>query len=190
MEHKENKPSLADKQLIWIDLEMSGLDPQKDVILEAAVIITDMQLGNCVYGPDIVIAQSNTVIQSMDEWCTKVHTESGLIAKVKASDTTLPQAEQQLLGFLREHCKEKHGILAGNSVWMDKLFLMRYMPRLISFLHYRIVDVSTVKELANAWYPHDTSFNFKKKNNHRALEDIEESIEELKRYKEYLFKKS
>ena len=175
------------EKLVWIDLEMSGLDPIKDVILEIAVVVTDMQLQIVAQGPDIVISHSELVIKNMDEWCTKVHSESGLIQKIKQSDTTISQAEQQILGFLREHCAEKKCILAGNSVWMDKMFLMRYMPRLNNFMHYRIIDVSTVKELGKSWYGEKGKWSFKKKNAHRAMDDILESIEELKRYKEYLF---
>ncbi len=176
------------KHLVWIDLEMTGLDPQKHVILEAAVIITDLQLSIIAQGPHMAINQPESALKLMDEWCVTSHTQSGLLAQVKKTDTTIAIAEQQLLSFLREHCEEKKCILAGNSVWMDKMFLLRYMPRLAAFLHYRILDVSSIKVVANAWYPHDTSCMFKKKNSHRALDDITESIEELKKYKENLFK--
>ncbi len=178
----------AIKHLVWIDLEMTGLDPQKDVILEIAALITDLHLSVVAPGIDTVIFQPDTILKNMDEWCIKAHTQSKLLEKVRESDTSLQEAEQQFLGFLREHCEEKKCILAGNSVWMDKMFLMRYMPRLCNFLHYRIIDVSTIKELGYAWYPNDTSFAFEKKNHHRALDDIKESIEELKKYKQHLFK--
>ncbi len=176
------------KHLVWLDMEMTGLDPEKHVILEIALIITDMQLSVIAQGPQVTINQPESLLKHMDEWCVDVHTKSGLLAHVKKSDTTVSIAEQQILSFLRDHCEEKKCILAGNSVWMDKMFLLRYMPRLAGFLHYRILDVSSIKLVANAWYPNDTSFMFTKKNTHRALDDILESIEELKKYKEHLFK--
>lgn len=177
------------KRFVWIDLEMTGLNPDKDVILEIATIVTDGQLNIIAQGPDIVIHQSESLLNGMDEWCTRTHTKTGLCEKVKASDTSVGQAETQTLAFLREHCEEKKCQLAGNSVWMDRFFIMRYMPRLYDFLHYRTIDVSTVKELVCTWCPEDENLKFSKKNTHRALEDIKESIEELKHYREYFFKK-
>lgn len=181
--------SMPSKRFVWIDLEMTGLNPDRDVILEIATIVTDGQLNIIAQGPDIVISQPDARLCAMDEWCTRIHTKTGLYAKVQSSDTTVEQAETQTLAFLREHCEENKCQLAGNSVWMDRVFMMRYMPRLYDFLHYRTIDVSTIKELASAWYPHDPQLKFAKKNTHRALEDIKESIEELKHYREHFFKK-
>lgn len=178
----------TDKKFIWIDLEMSGLNPDKDVILEIATIVTDGQLNIIAQGPEIVVSQPESVLQGMDKWCTAVHTKSGLCAKVKASDTSVQETEQQTLAFLRDHCTEGTAPLAGNSVWMDRVFMLKYMPRLYNFLHYRTIDVSTIKELAKNWYGETEALNFKKKNAHRALDDIIESIEELKFYRGLLFK--
>jgi len=171
-------------------MEMTGLVPSKDVILEIATIVTDKELNIIAQGPDIVISQPESRLEGMDEWCTKVHKKTGLWDKVKASDTSLEQAEIQTLAFLREHCEENKCQLAGNSVWMDRVFMMHHMPRLYDFLHYRTIDVSTVKELVSSLYPNDPGLKFSKKNTHRALEDIKESIEELKHYREHFFKKS
>ncbi len=176
------------KKLIWIDLEMTGLDANKEVILEIACIVTDGDLNVIAQGPEIAIHQPQSVLMAMDEWCTKTHQDSGLWKKVLASDTSLEAAEQQTLAFLRNHCEEGTCPLAGNSVWMDRVFIMRYMPRLANFIHYRTVDVTTIKELAKSWYENEPKLKFKKKNTHRALDDIIESIEELKHYRSVLFK--
>jgi len=178
----------TEKKFIWIDLEMTGLDPSKDVILEIATIVTDGQLNIIAQGPEIVISQPETVLEGMDKWCTNVHGKSGLSAKVRLSDTSVQEAEQQTLAFLRDHCEEGKAPLAGNSVWMDRVFMMKYMPRLYNFLHYRTIDVSTIKELAKNWFNDEEKFRFKKNNTHRALEDIIESIEELKFYRGLMFK--
>lgn len=181
-------PKPTDQKFIWIDLEMTGLVPETDVILEIASIVTDGQLNVIAQGPEIVISQPELVLNGMDKWCTAVHTKSGLCEKVRKSDTSVQEAEQQTLAFLREHCNEGRSPLAGNSVWMDRVFIMRYMPRLYNFLHYRTIDVSTIKELCKAWYGNSEATKFKKQNAHRALDDILESIEELKYYRGLMFK--
>ncbi len=178
----------TEKKFVWIDLEMTGLDLEKDLILEIATIVTDGQLNIIAQGPEIVISQPESALLAMDKWCTAVHGKSGLTDKVKASDTSIQQAEQQTLAFLRDHCEEGKAPLAGNSVWMDRVFMMKYMPRLYNYLHYRTIDVSTIKELAKNWYADQDQFRFKKNNTHRALDDIIESIEELKFYRKLLFK--
>lgn len=181
-------PKPTDQKFIWIDLEMTGLDPEKDVILEICSVVTDGQLNVLGKGPEIVVSQPESKLLAMDKWCTGVHTKSGLCDKVKASDSSIKEAESQTLAFLREHCKEGTAPLAGNSVWMDRVFIMKYMPRLYNFLHYRTIDISTLKELAKNWYGDNDTTKFKKKNAHRALDDILESIEELRFYKKLLFK--
>ena len=181
--------SNQEKRFVWIDMEMTGLDPRKDLILEIATVVTDAELNIVAQGPSIVISQPNTALDAMDKWCTKVHTKSGLCDKVKKSKTTTEEAEIQTLAFLRDHCEEGKSQLAGNSVWMDRFFMMMYMPRLYSFLHYRTIDVSTLKELAETWYPEKTDKRFSKRNCHRASDDILESIEELKFYRDNFFKK-
>lgn len=191
-EQSENKGSRkeTDGKIIWIDLEMTGLNDQTDVILEIACVVTTGTLEVIAQGPNIVINQPDSLLQKMDKWCTKVHTKSGLIEKVRNSNVTVEQAEQQVLGFLRDHCTEGTSPLGGNSVWMDRVFMMRYMPRLAKFLHYRTIDVSTIKELAKVWYPKSPGLKFKKNNVHRALDDIIESIEELKYYRHHFFKEN
>lgn len=182
-------PKPTEQKFVWIDLEMTGLDPEKDVILEIVSVVTDGQLNIIAQGPEIIISQPQTALDGMDKWCTNVHTKSGLCDKVRASDTSIQEAEQQTLAFLRDHCTEGRAPLAGNSVWMDRVFIMKYMPRLYNFLHYRTIDISTIKELAKSWYGvKNEKIQFKKQNSHRALADILESIEELKFYRTLLFK--
>lgn len=171
--------------LVWMDLEMSGLDPDHCAILEIATIITDAELGIIAEGPDLVIHQSNAVLDAMDEWCTKHHGDSGLTAAVKSSTVSLVDAEAQTLAFIAQHCGPRQAPLCGNTIWQDRRFLVRHMPTLEAHLHYRLVDVSTIKELARRWYP--TLEAPKKSESHRALDDIRESIAELRFYRERLF---
>lgn len=173
--------------LVWIDLEMSGLDVNKDGILEIATIITDNQLVVKAQGPSLVIAQPAALLAGMDEWCTNQHGKSGLTAQVLQSTISLAQAEQQTIDFVMQYCKEGEGVLCGNSVWQDRLFIMRYMPRLGKYLHYRMIDVSSVKELVRNWYPNNPHTAFKKSDTHRTLQDIQESIAELRHYRTYFF---
>jgi len=172
--------------LIWIDLEMTGLDPEKMVIIEIASIVTDDHLNVVAEGPNIVIKYSEEVLSGMEEWSRTHHTASGLMDKVRASSYSCLQAEKETLEFLEIHCKKDESPLCGNSVWQDRRFLTRHMPELESFFHYRIVDVSSIKELVRRWYP--SLPPYEKKKSHMALEDIYESINELKYYRGNVFK--
>lgn len=173
------------KRLVWLDLEMTGLDVNRDVILEVAVIITDEQLNIVAQGPDLILSMTNLDLASMDPFVYDMHAKSGLLAKVAKSQITLDQAQEQVLDFIKQYGEPKTMPLCGNSIWQDKLFLIKYMPKLINYLHYRVIDVSTVKELVKGWY---SALEFKKNKAHRALLDIEESINELKHYREKYFK--
>ena len=175
-------PPLA-QPLVWMDLEMTGLDPDSDRILEVAVIVSDGSLERLVEGPDLVVHQSTALLDGMDEWNTEHHGASGLVDRVKASNLDESAVEEQVVEFLREHVPEGLAPLAGNSVHQDRAFLRRWMPRLHGYLHYRNVDVSTVKELALRWAPAVLADAPVKEGNHRALDDIRESIRELAHYR-------
>lgn len=168
--------------LVWIDLEMSGLDWKNDVILEAAVVITDTNLNLIAQGPNLIIKQPDSILDNMNPWCMETHSKSGLIQGCKDSAITMEQAEDEILKFLMLHCEKNNAPLCGNTVWFDKLFLQKDMPKIIDFLHYRIVDVTAFKIIISQWAGKDIFF--KKQNTHRALDDIIESIAELKFYKE------
>ena len=172
--------------LVWMDLEMTGLDPDKDRILEMATIVTDAHLNIIEEGPVLAIHQGESVLLSMDEWNQTVHSGSGLISRVRDSTLDEPAAEQMTLEFLRRTVAEGKSPLCGNSICQDRRFLYRYMPRLTGHLHYRNVDVSTIKELMARWCP-DRLKGFEKKGSHRALDDIRESIEELRFYRRAFF---
>lgn len=165
-------------------MEMSGLDPQACAILEIAVLVTDADLNVIAEGPDIVVHQPEAVLAAMDEWNTTHHTASGLVARVRESTTTLALAEQQILAFLQEH-NAVGAPLCGNSVHVDRSFLARYMPVVNTTLHYRNIDVSTIKELVRRWYPGVAIPQ--KREAHRALSDIHESLAELRYYREKVF---
>ncbi len=171
--------------LVWMDLEMSGLDPQQHQILEIAVLITNAELEVIAEGPDIVVHQPDAVLEAMDAWCTEHHGASGLTQSVKDSKIDLAAAEAQVLEFVRAHCPEGASPLCGNSIGQDRRFLVAYMPTLESWLHYRNVDVSTIKELARRWYPAVKAPA--KGEAHRAMDDIRESIAELRFYRQALF---
>lgn len=171
--------------LVWIDLEMSGLDPDQCTILEIATIVTDGELEILEEGPDLVIHQPDSVLEAMDEWCTKHHAESGLTQQVRDSSISLAEAEAQTLEFVTRHTQPGSSPLCGNSVWQDRRFLHKYMPRLDAHLHYRLIDVSSIKELARRWYPELRVPP--KQNLHRALDDIRASIAELRFYRETIF---
>lgn len=172
--------------LVWIDLEMSGLDPDTCEILEIATIVTDADLAIIAEGPELIVHQPDSVLDAMDEWCTEHHGESGLTAAVKASTISLAEAEKLTLDFVKEHVEAGSSPLCGNSIWQDRRFIVKHMSDLDAFLHYRLIDVSTVKELARRWYPDVTAPN--KGESHRALDDIRESIAELRFYRTVLFK--
>lgn len=174
-------------RLVWMDLEMSGLDPSKEVILEIAVLVTDGQLELVAEGPDLVVHQPDAVLEAMDEWNRTHHGASGLTERVRSSAIDVAAAEAEVLAFVREHVPERAAPLAGNSVHQDRLFLARYMPELERYLHYRNVDVSTVKELVKRWHPNAFAKRPSKRGQHRALEDIKESIEELRYYRSAVF---
>jgi len=172
--------------LVWIDLEMSGLDPDTCEVLEIATLITDGELELIAEGPDLVIHQPDPVLTAMDAWCTQQHGNSGLTAQVRASNISLAEAEARTLEFVRAHCQPGRSPLCGNSIGHDRRFLLRHMPQLAAFLHYRSVDVSSVKELARRWYPDVPPP--RKGETHRALDDIRESIAELRHYRANIFR--
>ncbi len=173
--------------LVWIDLEMTGLDPEHDVILEIASIITDKELTIVGQGPSLVIHHSEQTLSRMDEWSRNQHTKSGLLKKVYQSHVTTEEAEKKTLEFVKKHCPQKVAPLCGNSVWQDRIFLYHHMPTLLSYLHYRIIDVTSFKEVILRWYPDNPHAFFEKSDNHRAQDDIKESIEELRQYKKFFF---
>lgn len=173
--------------LVWIDLEMTGLDPAIDTILEIATVVTDNDLKIIAQGPSLVIKQDESVLQNMNDWCKIQHGKSGLCDAVRASEITLEEAEELTLAFLKQHAQENMSPLCGNSVWNDRLFLTKYMPRITNFLHYRLIDVSSIKEVVSRWYPNNPLTSFKKSDNHRAEEDILASIKELEHYRRTFF---
>jgi len=168
-----------------MDLEMTGLDPQRDTILEIATIITDSELNILAEGPNLAIHQPDIVLDAMDDWCKEHHGNSGLTKRVRQSTLSLQDAEQQTLAFIQQYVPERASPLCGNSIHQDRRFLDRYMPQLEAWLHYRNIDVSTIKELAQRWYP-DFSPPVKSET-HLALADIRESIAELAAYRQHLF---
>jgi len=172
--------------LLWLDMEMSGLEPDRERILEVATILTDGNLTGIALGPELVIRQSDELLAAMDPWNTKHHHGSGLVDRVKASTITEADAQAQMLAFIDQHvAAQERPVLAGNSIHQDRRFVRRYLPELERRLHYRMVDVSTVKELARRWYPNLPTH--KKKDSHRALDDIRESIDELRFYRAQVF---
>lgn len=174
-------------RLIWIDLEMTGLDPQTDRIIEIATIVTDADLEVVAEGPVIAVHQDDGALQAMDEWCTRTHGESGLTRRVQESRVDEAGAESETLAFLGRYLEAGRSPMCGNSICQDRRFLARYMPRLEAFFHYRNLDVSTVKELARRWRPAALA-GFTKKGTHQALDDIRESIAELRHYRETFFR--
>jgi oligoribonuclease len=172
-------------RLIWIDLEMSGLDPEKEVILEIATIVTDNMLEILAEGPNIAIHYPETALSTMEAWSKSQHQASGLLDRVRVSGHSCQKAEGEILDFLLKYCKKGRSPLCGNSIWQDRRFLIKHMPRLEEFFHYRNIDVSSIKELVRRWYP--SLPRFEKKKNHLALSDIRESIQELRYYREKIF---
>ncbi len=176
-----------ESRLVWIDLEMTGLNPQKDKILEIATIITDNNLTLIEEGPSLVIHCDEKYLDEMSPEVTALLTPFRLLEKVRESNISVQQAEDETLAFIKKHCESNESILCGNSIWTDRMFLTAYMPRIVEILHYRMLDVSSIKEIVNRWYPNDPDAQFNKKETHRALADIRESISELKHYRTYFF---
>jgi oligoribonuclease len=173
--------------LVWVDMEMTGLNPGTDKIIEVAVIVTDPHLEIIAEAPVYVIKQSSELLDSMDAWNTNTHSKSGLIDKVKQSQTTEDVAERELIGFLSQYVDKNKSPMCGNSICQDRRFMANYMPQLESYFHYRNLDVSVFKELAKRWKP-SLLGKFKKSAKHEALADIKESIEELRYYREHFLK--
>ncbi len=171
-----------------MDLEMTGLEPSRDRILEIACLVTDSNLEIIAEGPELVLFQPEEVLAGMDEWNQSHHGASGLIDRVRASTVGETDAEALVLEFLGRHCHPGKSPLCGNSIWQDRRFLDKYMPTLNAFCHYRIVDISSIKELSRRWYPKLP--DFRKSEAHRALADIRESVEELKHYRTTVFRAS
>jgi len=173
--------------LIWIDMEMSGLNPEVDRVLEIAVVVTDSELNTVAEAPVLVVHQADALLNAMDEWNRSVHSKSGLIARVRASALSEAGAEEQMVRFLERFVPPAASPMCGNSVHQDRRFLVRHMPRLEAYFHYRNLDVSTLKELARRWNPQVIA-GLTKHGKHEALADIHESIEELKYYREHFLK--
>ena len=177
----------SDQNLVWIDCEMTGLDPEKERLLEIAVIVTGPHLTPRIEGPVLVIHQSDALLKQMDKWNQGTHGKSGLIDKVKTSTVTEAEAEAQILAFLKLYLPKNTSPLCGNTISQDRRFLVKYMPQLEAFLHYRNLDVSTLKELSRRWKP-TVYASFKKQQKHTALADVHESIDELAHYREHFIR--
>jgi len=173
-------------RLVWVDMEMSGLLPETDRILEIAMIVTDGDLNIVAEGPVLVVHQEDAVLDRMDAWNKGTHSKSGLIDKVKASTLTEVEVEAECLAFLKQHVKSSISPMCGNTIHQDRRFMNRYMPKLEAYFHYRNIDVSTIKELCKRWQP-EVAKGFSKQQAHTALADIIESVEELRYYREKLF---
>ncbi len=176
-----------DTNLIWLDLEMTGLDPINDRIIEIATVVTDAHLNVLAEGPVFAVKQSDEMLEGMDKWNTKQHTKSGLVERVKNDSVSEDEAMKATLDFLKKHVPAGKSPMCGNSICQDRRFLFRYMPELERFFHYRNLDVSTLKELAKRWQP-EILKGFKKKSKHLALSDILDSIDEMKYYRENFIK--
>jgi oligoribonuclease len=175
--------------LVWMDLEMTGLDPTTDRIVEIATLVTDDDLQIVAEGPDLVVATDESALAAMDPFVLDMHTSSGLLEQIRSSTTTLEEAGAQTLAFIREHVPEPRTVpLCGNSIGMDRRFLAAYLPEIEEFLHYRSIDVSTIKELARRWYPEALSAQPRKATAHRAMDDIRESVDELRYWRGTVFR--
>ena len=182
MSSKQNK-----NYLVWIDLEMGGLDPKKYTIIEIGAVITDNDLNIIAEEPAIAIRHPKKTFDSMEPWSRFHHKKSGLTDECRRSKIPLKKAEAKVLDFVKTYCKERTAPLCGNTIWQDRRFLVKYMPKLEAYLHYRTIDVSSVKELVQRWYPADHKMPRGKKQTHRVTEDIRESIDELKYYRSKVF---
>ena len=187
MNETENPLKKSDQNLVWLDCEMTGLDPEKERLIEIAIIVTGPQLVPRIEGPVLVIHQSDEVLNQMDKWNKGTHGKSGLIDKVKASTISEADAEAQIMAFIGQYVPKSSSPLCGNTISQDRRFLVKYMPKLEAYLHYRNIDVSTFKELAKRWSPEVYSA-FKKQQKHTALADVHESIDELEHYREHFLK--
>ncbi|MCC2624829.1 MAG: oligoribonuclease [Burkholderiales bacterium] len=185
MSEVANQKTKQTRNLVWLDMEMTGLSVEKNVIIEAAVVITDSDLNILAETPSYVIHQPESELTKMDKWNVGTHTKSGLLEKVRASTSTTEEVEALLLRFIKKYTYKGQSPLCGNTIHQDRKFLVKYMPKLEAYLHYRNLDVSTLKELAKRWYP-SIFAAFVKHNKHEALADIHESINELKYYREKL----
>jgi oligoribonuclease len=177
----------SDQNLVWLDCEMTGLEPEVDRIIEIAVIVTGPHLECRIEGPVLAIHQSDALLNGMDAWNKGTHGKSGLIDRVKASTVTEMDAQEQVLAFIAQYVPAKVAPMCGNSIGQDRRFLVKYLPKLEAYFHYRNVDVSTLKELAKRWKP-EVAASFKKKQRHTALADVHESIDELEHYRQHLLK--
>ncbi len=177
---------MTEADLVWIDCEFTGLNPEVDRIIEIATLITDSELNIIAEGPSLAIHQSEEQLALMDDWNVTHHTDNGLIERVRASEITEEEAERQTLEFVKQHCDERKSPLCGNTIGQDRRFLRRYMPDLHRYLHYRSIDVSSVKEIAKRWYPEVPKLE--KSGGHRAMDDIRESVAELAHYREHVFR--
>ena len=176
----------GENRLVWLDLEMTGLNPESDVILEIATLVSDRELNVLAEGPVFAVRHGQDVLDRMDDWNKSHHGKSGLVARVLASNVDTAEAEAKTLDFLQSWAKAGTAVLSGNSVWQDRRFLARYMPRLERFFHYRILDVSSLKVLAQSWYPEVPPFQ--KSEAHVALSDVRESVAELRHFRDTIFK--
>ena len=184
---QSNRPTRPKGPLVWLDMEMTGLDPDKDRVIEVAIVVTDSQLNTLAEAPVLVVRQPDEVLAAMDEWNKSTHARTGLIDKVKSSPLDEASVEERMLDFLGRHVPKQTSPMCGNSICQDRRFLARHMPRLEAYFHYRNLDVSTLKELARRWKP-DIAKGLVKQGKHEALADIYESIEELKYYRENFLK--
>ena len=177
---------MAESRLVWIDLEMTGLDPDENTIIEIATIVTESDLSIVAEGPSFAVDVGKEELAKMDNWNVKHHTENGLLDRIQSDGVSMENAERQTLEFLKEHCSLGQSPLCGNTIGQDRRFLRRYMPELHDFFHYRSVDVTSIKILARSWYPEVGKW--RKNSGHRALDDIRGSIEELSYYRDKLFR--
>ena len=182
MDSKQKKTNL-----VWMDLEMTGLDPETCTILEIGTVITDGNLKLVATGPSIAIHQNDKVLRTMESWSKEHHKKSGLTEECRRSKINMKKAEELVLAFVKTHCVAKTARLCGNSIWQDRRFLTKYMPKLETYLHYRMVDVSSIQELVSRWYPGKHQTPGKKDQNHRAMDDILKSIDELRYYRSKVF---